>query len=70
MIRYLEELAINAWPALETKLYDGWVLRFADGFTKRANSISPIYDFSLPLQTKLNFCEKEYRSRNLPIVYK
>lgn len=70
MIRYLEELAINAWPALQTNLYDGWVLRFADGFTKRANCVSPLYNSSLPLEVKLDFCEKEYSRRNLPVVYK
>jgi ribosomal protein S18 acetylase RimI-like enzyme len=70
MIRHLEELAMNAWPALQTNLYDGWVLRFADGFTKRANCVSPLYNSSLPLQVKLDFCEKEYSPRNLPVVYK
>ena len=34
MIRLIEELSLNAWPALQTVLYDGWVLRFADGYTR------------------------------------
>lgn len=46
------------------------VLRFADGYTLRANSINPIYSSTLSLHEKLNFCEKEYEQRNLPIVYK
>ena len=70
MITNIEELSMNAWPALQTKLYDGWVLRFADGYTKRSNSINPIYESNISLQMKLDFCEKDYEHVNLPIVYK
>jgi hypothetical protein len=34
MIKTFEELLLNMWPALQTKLYDGWILRFANGYTK------------------------------------
>lgn len=43
MIQY-EELQMNALPSLQTILYDGWVLRFAKGYTNRANSVNPIYE--------------------------
>lgn len=66
----IEELSMNAWPSLQTKLYDGWVLRFADGYTKRANSVNPIYNSTTPLKVKLDYCENEYAYVNLPIVYK
>ena len=70
MITNLEELSMNAWPALQTKLYDGWALRFANGYTKRSNSINPIYNSTISLQVKLDFCEKKYAHFNLPVVYK
>lgn len=70
MIANIEELSMNAWPALQTKLYDGWVLRFADGYTWRANCINPIYSSSISLQEKLDFCEQEYKQINMPVVYK
>lgn len=70
MIRTLEELAMNAWPALQTMLYDGWVLRFASGYTRRSNSISPIYHSTLPLDEKIPACERIYREKGLKVVYK
>lgn len=70
MISEIEELAMNAWPSLQTKLYDGWVLRFADGYTRRANSVSPIYGSTISLDEKIGFCEQEYGLRNLPTLFK
>jgi ribosomal protein S18 acetylase RimI-like enzyme len=33
---------VNAWPSFETQLVGGWLLRFAAGYSKRANSATPI----------------------------
>lgn len=38
-IRWFEELSFSEWPALETLYHHGWILRFAGGYTKRANSV-------------------------------
>ncbi|HBF37356.1 MAG TPA: hypothetical protein DDW50_08550 [Firmicutes bacterium] len=70
MINFFEELSLNAWPALQTKLYDGWVLRFAEGYTNRSNSISPLYHAMLPLDEKIGNCENEYRKQNLAVTFK
>jgi RimJ/RimL family protein N-acetyltransferase len=70
VIKTLEELSFNAWPALQTKLYDGWILRFANGYTKRSNSINPIYHSTLQLQRKIEICENEYKRQSLPVVFK
>ena len=70
MIRRLEEFSLNAWPALQTLLYDGWVLRFANGYTKRANSINPLYASTLDLREKIEYCERVYQSRNQRVVFK
>lgn len=68
--RTLEELGLNAWPALSSLLYDGWVLRFGSGFTRRANSVNPLYASSLPLEEKIGVCEAAYARRNQPTVFK
>jgi GNAT superfamily N-acetyltransferase len=42
LIRRLEEAAWRGWPALETRDIGSWRLRFAGGYTKRANSINAL----------------------------
>jgi N-acetylglutamate synthase len=70
LITSIEELSLNAWPSLQTVVYDGWILRFADGYTKRANSVNPLYSCSLDIDEKINFAEATYQKRNLPTVFK
>lgn len=67
---FFEELSLNAWPALQTKLYDGWLLRFANGYTKRSNSISPLYPSRLPLDEKIRNCEFEYQKQKMVVTFK
>lgn len=69
-IRLLEHVTMRAWPALEVLHYDGWTLRFANGYTGRANSVNPLDHSSLPIEDKLHFCEKWYAQRNLPCVFR
>jgi hypothetical protein len=66
----IEELTINAWPSLQTILLDGWIIRMAGGYTKRANSVNPIYNFENDLDKKINYCENIYKNNNLPIIFK
>ncbi|MFP4662210.1 MAG: GNAT family N-acetyltransferase [Halanaerobiales bacterium] len=70
MIRRLEEVAINAWPSLQTYIYDGWIIRFSNGYTKRANSINPLYSPVENIDEKIDYCETLFRQKDLPIVYK
>jgi GNAT superfamily N-acetyltransferase len=69
--RSIEEFSINAWPALQTLLLDGWLLRFADGYTKRSNSISALYEGSeQELVSKIEKCEEIYRQAGQPVLFK
>jgi N-acetylglutamate synthase len=70
LITNIEELSLNAWPTLQTIVYDGWILRFADGYTKRANSINPLYSSSQDPDQKIDFAEATYQRQNLPTVFK
>jgi len=66
----IEELSLNHWQPLSTLLYDGWVLRFANGYTKRANSINPIYSSTFDLNQKIVECENIYTNNNLRPTFK
>lgn len=68
--KFIEELSLNHWQPLSTLLYDGWVLRFADGYTKRANSINAIHYSTCDLRNKIKECEKIYSTNDLPTTYK
>ena len=69
-IRYLEELSFNAHPSLQTQYYDGWVLRFANGYSSRANSVNAIYPSTIDLKEKIEGCEKRYFKHYLPCIFK
>jgi ribosomal protein S18 acetylase RimI-like enzyme len=70
VIRAIEELSMNAWPVMQTLHYDGWVLRCAEGYTKRANSVYPLYPSEIDVDEKIEFCESFYRIEGLPTVFK
>jgi hypothetical protein len=45
---------------LQTVLYDGWLLNFANGYTRRANSVQTLYPSTLDLEEKIDYCEALY----------
>lgn len=66
-VRGLEERAFNAWPALQTVLAGGWLLRFADGYTKRANSLNALAPH-LRLDEIIDVAAPLYARAGLPLV--
>jgi ribosomal protein S18 acetylase RimI-like enzyme len=70
MIRRFEEISNNAWPALQTIQYDGWILRFANGVTKRSNSVSLLYPSTLDPEVKIGYCENLFIFRRITPCFK
>ncbi len=68
--KVIEEFSLNAWPCLQELNYDGWILRFANGYTRRANSVSPLYLGSLTIAEKIKYCEHFYQAKQLRSVFK
>jgi len=68
--RRLEELSLNASGAFQSLLYDGWLLGFRPGPTKRLRCVNAFYSTSLPLAEKVGHCVRFYRSVNLPPIFR
>jgi ribosomal protein S18 acetylase RimI-like enzyme len=70
LLQRIEEASLNSWPALQQVLLDGWLLRFSNGYTKRANSVNPLYVFSMEADEKVDICEKFYAEMDLPTIFR
>ena len=68
--RRLEEVAMNAWPALQQMLFNGWIVRLAQGYTKRANSVNPLFESQLDVVDKVIACEHIFTAQGLPTVFR
>jgi hypothetical protein len=58
----VEETCMNAWPAMKEIFYDGWLIRLANGQTRRTNSVNVIGKGSRSLEGKIAYCEDIYRA--------
>ncbi|WP_042196783.1 GNAT family N-acetyltransferase [Paenibacillus camerounensis] len=75
MYKNIEEISLNTWPAEQSVLLDGWILRTASGYTKRSNSVNPLYGpeghaGSLEVQQKIRLAEHYYGQAELQTVFK
>jgi ribosomal protein S18 acetylase RimI-like enzyme len=66
----LEEAAMRAWPALERIDEAGWVIRFAGGYTRRANSAAALTADDGDLEDQLAWVEEAYAARGLPAIFR
>ncbi|MCA3564064.1 MAG: GNAT family N-acetyltransferase [Methylocystis sp.] len=66
IVRACEERLVNVWPAVSTLLMDGWVVRFAHGYSGRANSASAVVPGALMPEPLLDTIEQLYDDAGLP----
>ena len=66
----IEEAGLNALQTGQQLFYDGWLLRVSPGKAKRARSVNPHFGSSLPLDAKIDHCERVYRERALPVLFR
>ncbi|OAT70247.1 acetyltransferase [Mycobacteroides immunogenum] len=65
-IRSMQRAAAFAWPGLEHQWLDGWFVRAADGYTRRANSAVPLEHSASP--RSLGEMDAWYSGRGLPTL--
>jgi ribosomal protein S18 acetylase RimI-like enzyme len=63
----LQRMAAQGWPAPVSEPLGQWLLRAADGFTGRANSVSVHGDPGVPLPAALRRVRDFYAARGLPV---
>ena len=68
--RRIEEMSLNASGAFQSLVYDGWLLGFRAGPTKRLRCVNAFYSTSLPLAEKVDYCARFYRSVGLPAIFR
>lgn len=60
----LERLLAAGWPAVETAESGGWLLRYSDGYSRRANSVLALTEPDAGLETALAEVERWYAERD------
>ncbi len=70
-IKRYQEFLMNSWPAHHYYFLNGWILRFNEGVTSRANSVFPLrYTGSQKtLDEDIKIVEQAYGVYNLPPIF-
>ncbi len=66
----IESAAFASWPALDEQAFLGWRLRFAAGYTKRANSANCTPESVDLSPAEIAEVESRYRARDLAAIFR
>jgi N-acetylglutamate synthase len=66
----MESAAFEAWPALQQEVLHGWRLRFAQGYTKRANSANALPGAADLDLVQLHQIEARFAAQGLPSIFR
>jgi N-acetylglutamate synthase len=65
LVLALESRLINAWPSFDYQVCDGWLLRLAKGYSKRANSASPLIPGAVLDDSLLDHMVEHFLAQNV-----
>ena len=68
--RRIEEAGLNALQTQRQLFYDGWLLRLSAGKAKRARSVNAHFGSTLPLDHKIEYCERTYARHGLAALFR
>ncbi len=66
----VEETCLNAWPALREIVLEGWLVRFAEGISRRLNSANPLSTKAAISDAVIAETEAFYRRHGLPAIFR
>jgi N-acetylglutamate synthase len=66
----IEETCFNAFPSLKQVLLRDWLLRFAGGLSRRANSANPLRPRGLGITAALTAAEWLYPAHGQPAIFR
>ena len=69
-LRRVEEIGLNGVQTQRQLFYDGWLLRVSPGRAKRGRSVNAHFGSTLPLADKIDYCERLYAERELPMLFR
>jgi len=68
--RRIEEAGLNALQTQRQLFYDGWLLRLSAGKAKRARSVNAHFGSTLPVDRKIEYCERVYAQHGLAPLFR
>ena len=64
-VKKVQEIFLNSWPAKDYYFINGWILRFNNGITDRANSVVPLTYWGKNANSDIDEVERIYEKMNL-----
>lgn len=66
----MEALYTAAWPPLRRETQGDWLLKFAPGVSRRANSANPLRTEIRDVDASIAACETRYRTAGIPALFR
>jgi GNAT superfamily N-acetyltransferase len=70
LIWRMENAFLRAWPAPRRETVGDWLLQFAPGVSRRANSVNPRRTPIRDPETTMAECERRYRAVDQPVLFR